>query len=181
MATFGKTDVGGTIVTKSVDIHYCICRWTAPADGNVTSMSVYIDDALSATQFRLGLYNMINCSHTTNARPGTVAGQSAATAIGAGWQSAAVAAAITNGSIYGMVVGADNDIDIVYDADADTRKTYTNTNYTWGAFPNTPSGSGHSHEARAYSIYATYTAVGGVSVPVIMHHYGHHISKIIRG
>jgi len=33
-----------------------------------------------------------------------------------------------------------------------------------------------------YSIYCDYTpSAGGLSIPVAMHHYGHHISKIIRG
>lgn len=48
-------------------------------------------------------------------------------------------------------------------------------------YPNPFNGTTGNSLNYHLSIYCNYTPAGGLSIPVAMHHYGHHISKIIRG
>ena len=66
------------------------------------------------------------------------------------------------------------------DADAGFNINGNVDDYTDG--PADPFGLPGTVANKRFCVYATYTPVGaGVSIPVAMHHYGHHIGKIIRG
>lgn len=82
---------------------------------------------------------------------------------------------------YWIVYWSEQNPQICYDAGAANQYYQTQSGNAMNGFPS-PFSWAISYLARELSIHAQYTATGGaVSIPVAMHHYGHHISKIIRG
>jgi len=49
------------------------------------------------------------------------------------------------------------------------------------AYPDPPDPIVPTTEDHIWCIYCDYTVAGALSIPVAMHHYSHHIGKIIRG
>jgi len=128
-------------------------KFTAPAGGTVTSISMYLMTS-NGGNVNFGYYN------DNAGAPGTHVAHGTAENLGSfiDWKTIAVSGSITNGNFYWLVGQQDATIFMYYDG-GDANQEAEDASYafdTWGDNP-----SGLSYYAAVLSIFATYTAGGG--------------------
>lgn len=176
--TFGKTDIGGTEASSNSS-NLRATKQQAPANGTVTQLDHYGKVATGTEPCKGVLYA------DSAGSPAALLDTSDAATIDTtfGWDSYTnLSQAVVSGTQYHLAwfwTKAATTFYEKYDAGAANQWAYAAP----GGYPNPPDPFGvpTGQLAREVSMYATYTAVGAVSIPVAMHHYSHHISKIIRG
>ena len=168
MATFGKTDIGGS-TANTATTYYRVGRYTLSEDATaVSKLTAYCSGSAAA---KMCLYKDSDKSLVaiTNA---TVLG-------GAAWYDFTFSSppSLTAGD-YILGVWSSTNVVTYYNTPAGSGSYETPTlGYDNFEDPLTPA----SWISRDYSYYATYTpSAGGLSIPVAVHHYNR-INKVIRG
>jgi len=169
MATFGKTDIGGSTASSGEKVfggHY------APADGNGTadSIEVYLDFSV-ATKLKGALYVYIGAGNA-----GAVLANGLTDEIvpltGARWHVlpfSGTKPSVVNGTQYFIIVMVDDDSTFYYTAGGAAGINLYKT-VTYGAFEDPLTGESASTAMR--SVFCNYTPSGaGLSIPVAMHHF----------
>jgi len=173
MATFGKgAPIGGS--TDYTDANYVFAsKYTLGENGTATSMTVYLKCFNAGIKYRLGLYktDLSYVDRTDEFSPPAVDD----------WYTANFPAGVPLiAGYYWLYLTRDSALAnnrCLYDAGGANTGFYGADAYNGQDDPATPD----AYSTRNRSIYCTYTPTAGLSIPVAMHHYGHHISKIIRG
>jgi len=172
MATFGKTDIGGSSDSNTSAVCYA-CKFTAPEDGTITKVTWY-------TRLNVAGNSKVAIYSDDAGDPKNILAVSDEVAVGtvAGWVDFPISLGITSGVKYWFAKMASQSHHYWYDAGdvnqwaGDAGLTYPNFNDPFDVDAN---------QAYEVSVYATYTTGGGgLTIPVAMHHYNR-INKIIRG
>lgn len=170
--TFGKTDIGGSNLNWRGHGHNYVTVFTCPAAGTATSLHAYVREqgGDSDVEIKLSLYDLSG-GHPDD-RLAVTAGISA-TAWPAHplWYNSAISQAVAASTDYALSVtattgGSSNNWELQYDAGTTDQTHYRTDDYE---DPDDPFGTCDGHEDWEISIYATYTAAGGISIPVVMH------------
>lgn len=161
MATFGHTGIGAN-EDFSTASNSRGSKFTAPANGTISKISVYVSSYFSSSNLRVAIYSDVAGVPTTK-----LAESGSATSVTGGnqWYDVNISLAITSGTVYWLVFwssGADFDSQYDTPGDVSNQGTFdsTATYPTW----DDPYIQGFALD-RKYSVYATYTASGGVVVP----------------
>ena len=178
MATFGKTSNAGSDISFGQEVVQG-CKYTSPGDcGTITEIAAFI-------RAHTGTVNAVAKIYADNAgAPGALLAESSAVAnidTTPAWE-------YFNGNDFPYVAAANTVYWLCIHASANHRMRYeagAANQVMWNGvatYPVNPEPPTPTYGAYEQSIYATYTPTGaGLSIPVAMHHYSHHIGKIIRG
>ncbi len=174
MATLGKTDKGGNYSNATAGRMYAY-KVTLAEAADFSKATMYLVTASGDYKGHIVLYD----HDAANNRPGNVVhdgGENTVSHPTDAWTDLTFVKAGVAAGTYWIAHEWDSNIGRYYDSAGSMA-------YLDGVYYHLPDPFGvpTGTVAAEYSLYLTYTAVGGVSVPVVMHHYGHHISKIIRG
>lgn len=162
MATFGKTDVGGTKMNWT-QTHTYACRYQLTEDGTLTGISVYNDDATPEGTVRMAIYD-----ESGGLPNNIVVGPTDAQAAVTGWNTVSgLSVALSAGyywiAAYWTIVQT---LGRAHDAGASGQLQVRLAT----EFPD-PFGTPDAEADYAVSIYATYTpsvVVGGVTNPYLV-------------
>lgn len=177
MATFGKPPpVGGTQQQTWQSNLKLACKFTAPEAGTITKLSCYHALVANSQNHQGVLYD------DNAGTPNNLLANSASVMVDTTlqWWDFVLNYVMAAAEVLWLGVWCEsfNSPHFYYDAGAVGQLKQDNSD---AAPLDDPWVDVDSTWAREMSIYATYTPLGGLSIPVAMHHYGHHISKIIRG
>jgi len=168
MATFGNTNIEATPTSAG---YVRAFSFTLTEDGTVTVIVAYCVYS-SAGNSRVAIYDDVS-SH-----PDALLVESASAAISStGWHTFDIADTFLSAGTYWLAY--QNDGGVVNRLGVEVGRGYEYDAHTYGAFPDPI--DNFEENGKVGSIYATYTPSAGLSIPVAMHHYSHHIGKIIRG
>lgn len=176
--TFGKTDIGASQKYTSVT-SWMGNKFTLSENGTVTALSVYVKNAV-ASMLKFAIFE----DDGTNNRPNTLVwGDNTGISIPAdgdnAWHSkTGLSIPLTVGD-YWLCWMFNSDSNSLACEDTGGFRAWTAHDFEddWVS----GDWSNYATNSNEISIYATYTPSGGLPIPVAMHHYGHHINKIIRG
>ena len=173
MATFGETGTGSNDWTFNYE-GLTGSIFTAPADGTITKVFVRIKGNPSSLQVKAHVYDVSGGAPDTK-----LASSTAQTPVDSEhWEEIAVSQAISNGVDYCIAISHEGS-DLKGRAQSNVGD---NINRDPQTFCSEGAWSDSAYADFHLCIYAEYTPAGaGISIPVAMHHYGHHITKIIRG
>ena len=151
MATFGKTDVGGTSYPH-LSNYIGACKFACPEVGTVTNISLYITGSGAGRHAQVALYN------SAFGLVGASAGEEITVD---GWHDFGGLALAVSAAEYWLAFNGDSSSLLTwYSAGATDQKTHDASNYlTW---PN-PLGP-EMYLPFVYSIHADYTPSGGATV-----------------
>jgi len=178
MATFGYLIEGGSWTNYSVYEVQGYHAAPADGDGTLTKISGYLRNSGASRKATALLYQYLGAGS---------AGAHLATSVeidvptsGATWRDFVINHALTNGVQYWLFIAVENglNVELAYNLGG-AAGVGIYDDHVYGVWEDPMVGETASSAER--SIYATYTPSAGLSIPVAMHHYGHHIGKIIRG
>ena len=172
MATFGKCDIGAVHGHPGGNTLHG-SKFTLAENGTLIGIKWYGDDNGLGGDAKCGVYD--NSGAGGDAGALKASSNEIAVGAGLGWQLHTIANVPVVAGVYWLYVFHENQISLV-------RENVANAGGTRGlAYNGLPDPFGAQiDEGRQWSICCEYTPAG-ISIPVAMHHYGHHISKIIRG
>jgi len=164
--TFGYTTIGGTGATWFATTRILASASGAPtSDGTVSKITVYMHTSGISRDFKVGLYTDSTGPSSLVATEQETTGINIASGDVA-WTDFSYTASITNGTTYWNCVAGSADTRLYYDSGGN--RYYDNHTYA-DAWPATYTID--SSGAFTYSLYATYTATGGLSIPVAMRYF----------
>lgn len=150
MATFGKTDIGGSNQSTGGIEYLIVCKYTMPENGTITKITAYIRNS-GATNGKAAIYS------DNAGAPNVKHAESNEVSIGAGysWVDFTISHVNNAGSVpLWLGVCVDDGWQQKYDAGAANQQAYKEVVYP--AYPD-PYGAPDGYQAFAFSIYATYT------------------------
>ena len=105
MANFGYETIGGT---EAAATQPTATKWTAPASGDITSMTMYCGVSVGTTKYRMAVY-----ANSGSAPAGKLAESASELTLvsgtdGLAWRSLNVSLAITSGTVYWLAFFADS-------------------------------------------------------------------------
>lgn len=180
MATFGYETEGSSQKVMSGAFQYGGGHTYSPAqNGTLDSITAYlVQNGAYLPHLRFGLYDSSDDS---------LVGETEEWQLTTGWDgwktlNVSGSPAIFSAKSYYFAIGEAHQLDLKHNSGSQGYK-YESVGWAQGSnFENPWVGYTTSGSQFLFSWYGTYTPSGaGLSIPVAMHHYGHHISKIIRG
>ena len=177
MATFGRCSESGASEYGAQQDRLYLGEYVLSEDGCVSQITIY-GSAVS------GSFAMKACIYDDDGGdPGNLKGVSSETSVGTNeqwWTFTFDPAVSLSAGTYWMGWNHDGTVDFDYFYVAASGEGRYSTSTTYDVWPN-PAGSLNNTD-KSFCVCATYTTGGGgLTIPVAMHHYGHHIGKIIRG
>lgn len=173
---FGYDADGGSDWQPWINKDVRTCRFTCDVTGNLDSLTAFMqatngkdyygciyDDVAGVPTNRLGTSNAVNLDAVEEWKAFTLN----------------AACAVTNGTVYQIGVSGDDNFKMAYAAGVANQASRGNKPAV--GLPPDPHPGVDATAAYKVSVYGSITPSAGLSIPVAMHHYGHHISKIIRG
>jgi len=165
--TFGYETIAGTTIAIPTDIMNASGAGTPASSGTTDSLTWY-SSAAGTVSVKVGLYN--DSTGPTSPVSGSPIENASVASWTAAWKTFAMSGlSVVGGSLYWPTVVHNATITYYYDTLGGTNRYRREPQTYASAWPN-PFGSTSSSSAK-YSIYVTYTAAGGLSIPVLMNQY----------
>jgi hypothetical protein len=153
--TFGKTSIGAS---EDSDSGYQIgCKYGCSETGTLTKISLYVKRA-STGNMKTAVWN------DNSGVPGSLFATSSEVSVGTSysWVDFTISGSVSNANYWlGFEGNAGNLYYYKFDSGTSNQSAWRTVSYT--SFPTNPFGTPDFYQARALSIYATYTTGGAVS------------------